>query len=204
MITEEHDNYLRDPIVIGHNLKQLRISKERTISFISQNSNLSTSYISLVETGKRRIDPISLREILLCLDITLGYFCSQILLHQFDFQANDSLTVKSNQNMVLLAGSRKEDSYSILQSTTVHSITEQQSLVCTLPANTLLAEREIQIKSPILLFCLVGTFLVLRNKKELVVKENQQIQFDGSSKFIIRNYRTNTCKFLMFLSDGGF
>jgi transcriptional regulator with XRE-family HTH domain len=64
---------------LGRQLKRLRTAHDLTLQSIAEQTGLSKSFLSMVESGARAPKPCDLRHILACYDYSLAWFVSQTL-----------------------------------------------------------------------------------------------------------------------------
>ena len=86
------------PKVLGANLRRLRTMQDVTLDTIAEKTSLSKSFLSLVESGKRKIQTEDLRRVLSCLKYSLGWFLSQTQdsVEDFPLKPDEILQKKNN------------------------------------------------------------------------------------------------------------
>lgn len=192
------------PKLLGENLRRLRMARDITLDYMAEKTGLSKSFLSLIESGKRRIKMEDLRNVLLCSGYSLGWFLSQAQDSVADFPLLPEAVVQKKNNSILMAGKRKEGSFRILLLRPLRKKTDIEIIELYLPPHSQMTEENIAIESEIRGVVQKGTLLVVLKGNEYIVREREEFCYDGRIPHILRNYTGESVIATLMIAAPGF
>jgi transcriptional regulator with XRE-family HTH domain len=192
---------LRSPSELGRHLKQLRVAHDRTVQSVAEQSGLSKSFVSMVESGARAVKFRDLRQILACYEYSIAWFLTQIADGDGDKQGNASffhhahaIVQPRNQTLVLCGNEGKEPSLRLLR--LLRHKSDAELLELTLPPRSQFGDVPMTVEAEIRGVVQHGTLLLVIGQQmkhdEHIVRTGDEFCFDGSEPHIFRNYTNET------------
>lgn len=201
-----------NPTELGSQIKLLREIKNFKAEFIAEKVGISKSYLSLIESGKRKVHWATIRLILL----ELGETVSTFLLKAEETRFHDKLSVVSPSDYFILEGEEQtsyEINYSQTQNTTF-ILTTQTSLSLgvvkvNLPPKKLWSEDFISLLGKFLITVENGKLLLELQypdglRHEEIIYKDQIIYLDENIKYRFRNVGEENTTFNLFLPNLSF
>ena len=128
--------FIHNPDIIGKNLKLLRISKDFALTKSAQKAGISSSFLSLVEQGKRTIKFLDLHALLKVYGTSITRFISMICDTIEDYPYAPNELVQTKRQALLLDGSSRPNSYYLMLHRPLRNAQDIALLTMFLPAET--------------------------------------------------------------------
>ncbi len=186
------------PKELGANLRLLRTVHDKTLDEVAVASGLSKSFISLVESGNRRIKSSDLKRLLSVYQYSISWFLSKTHDTVEDFPFEPNVLVQTRKHSLLLEGSRREGSFSVVLLRPMRHANDIELLEITLPAETEMNDTFTTIVGEVRGVVVSGTLLIEMKDKEYVVREREEFCFDGQKPHIFRNFTMQATRFIVF------
>lgn len=203
MAAGTHD-IINIPKVLGENIRRLRMTQDGTLDKLAEKTGLSKSFLSLVESGKRKIKAEDLRRILACYGYSLGWFLSQTQDSVEDFPLQPNAIIQRKNNSILLDGKRTEGKFRMLLLRPMRKKTDYEIIELYLPANSQVTEEHIVIPSEVRGVVMRGTLLIVLKGDEYIAREREEFCYDGRIPHILRNYTDEPVIVTFFIPHPGF
>lgn len=184
------NDILHMPKLLGKNLRQLRIHNDLTLAQLAERTGLSKSFLSMIESGSRSVKIMTdLRSILVSMNYSLGRFVTEAQEHDEDAPHNEpTAIVQTQKHTLLLDGKRDTGSYRLLLLRPLRSSDDAEFLELYLPPRTQLTEENTTIPAEVRGIVRSGSFLLVLQGDEFMVREGEEFCFDGSTPHIMRNF----------------
>ncbi|MES2767320.1 MAG: XRE family transcriptional regulator [Bacteroidota bacterium] len=203
MAAANHD-IINQPKLLGENLRRLRATRDATLDAIAGKTGLSKSFLSLVESGKRKIKTDDLRRVLSYFGYSLGWFLSQTQDSVEDFPLQPNAIIQKKNNSILLDGKRMEGKFRMLLLRPLRKKTDIEIIELYLPPHSQMTEQNTVIPVEVRGVVQRGTLLVVLKGDEYVIREREEFCFDGNIPHIMRNYTAEPSIITLFIPPPGF
>jgi transcriptional regulator with XRE-family HTH domain len=203
MAARSHD-IIHNPKILGANIKRLRMTCDVTLDSIAQKTGLSKSFLSLVESGKRRIRTEDLRNVLDCMKYSLSWFLSQTQDSVEDFPLKPDAVVQKKNNSILLDGKRSDGAFRMLLLRPLRNKTDNAIIEVYLPPYSQLTEENMTIGAEVRGVVQLGTLLLVLKGTEYIVRQGEEFCYDGRIPHILRNYTGEPTQCVLFVPFPGF
>ena len=195
------NHILQSPALLGESLKRLRISRDMTVQHAADAAGVSKSFLSLVESGKRRIGfPDALR-LVHALRMSLGRFVSltrdSFSQSSLDAPLEEAMTtiVRPRKEGLLLAGKRTDIVPRLTLLRPLRHEHDLELLELFLPPTSQLTEEPLttlpaakNLPREVRGVVHTGTLLLLINNDEYRAATGDEFCFDGTLRHLYRNY----------------
>jgi len=180
------------PEIVGENLRKLRISKGFTLEEAAGKSGLTKGFLSLVETGRRRINAKDLHSLLDGYGFTTALFFSR--LHGRDSEPD--IIVQRAKTMLLLDGKSAAAATRVHLARPVSQLNDAEMTVVRLAPQSLLTNDYITRSGMIRGYVILGLLLIEFQGDEAVARMGDEFCFDGSRPHLFRNYTDEPTEYI--------
>lgn len=180
------------PDIIGENLRKLRISKGLTLEEAAGRSGLTKGFLSLVETGRRRINAKDLHSLLSGYGFTTAMFLSRL-------DGRDSepeIIIQRSKTMLLLDGKRSDTATHVHLTRPIGQASDAEMTVVYLAPQSLLTDDYITRPGQVRGYVIRGSLLIEFPGDEAVARAGDEFCFDGSRQHLFRNYTDEPTEYI--------
>jgi transcriptional regulator with XRE-family HTH domain len=181
--------------IMGDNLRILRVSKGLTLEEAAVAAGLTKGFLSLVETGRRRISASDLHDLLSVFGYTTAMFISSIS----GRSPEPETVVQKAKTMLLLDGKSGQNATRVLLARPVELSAEGEICHIRLEPQKMLTTGYISRKGVVRGFVISGVILIEFKGDEAVARAGDEFRFEASKPHLYRNYTDEPTEFIQFV-----
>jgi len=188
-------DFLKYSELISSNLHNFRIIKQFTLKEVAAKANISLSYLSQIESGKRSISSEIVRKILYIYEIKLTTFASHIV--KTYLEQRSSYYNKITDYKILISGKININEYSLLLTTPRISEIQSQILEYNIPIDYQTEDEFHNLDLELEIYVVQGKLLIYINNTEKIIEEGYAYGINGKSNYSFRNIGNKQIKLLV-------